>query len=320
MSAISPEFIPVNPAPKVTVCVVAYNQKDFIAQCLQSLVDQQTDFPFEILVADDCSTDGTSEIVESFVGRYPGRVVHWRHEANVGAYQNYIWIHAQAAKRGGSYIAHMDGDDSALPGKLQAQVETLDRHPEIALSAHAVRVMGRSTKIGDKFNLPERVGVVQLLDLGAYFVNSSTMYRAVNHVPRVAGQDVVDFYHYVEQASRGEIHLNKEILGEYRWHQGGISKNPAHRARIEVSYEAAFDLALSFGVPPIDVRRSRLKRRMSFALASLVDRQVDEFRNKIRLTGVDWFFASMKHRALASGRFFIRGVLVELLIRRLTGM
>ena len=49
--------------PKVSVCVITYNQEKYIAQCLQSIVDQETDFDFEIIVGDDCSTDGTREIV-----------------------------------------------------------------------------------------------------------------------------------------------------------------------------------------------------------------------------------------------------------------
>lgn len=51
---------------KVSVCVVTYNQEKFIAECLQSLVEQITDFPFEIIVGEDCSTDKTREIVIEF--------------------------------------------------------------------------------------------------------------------------------------------------------------------------------------------------------------------------------------------------------------
>lgn len=319
VSELSPEFIQRNPAPKVTVCVVTYNQKNFIAQCLQSLVDQETDFPFEILVGDDCSTDGTSEIVNAFVAKHPGRVLHWRHEANVGAYKNYILVHEQAAKRGCVYIAHVDGDDCALPGKLQAQVDTLERDPGISLSAHAVRVMGRCINIGDELSLPEQVGIQGLLGLGAYFVNSSTMYRAVNYVPRGIEQDVVDFYLYIEQTAFGDIHLNKAILGEYRWHELGISKSAAHRDRIERAYQAAFDLAIKLGANQEVVERSRLKRQMSFAIAALVDRRDDKFRQKIRLVGREWLSASMAHRILSAGRYLVRGWARDYLVRRFTG-
>lgn len=318
-SSLSTDFIQSNPAPKVTVCVVTYNQKDFIAQCLQSLVDQITDFPFEILVGDDCSTDGTSEIVDSFARKYPARIVHWRHNQNVGAYQNYILVHTQAAYRGSVYIAHVDGDDSALPGKLQAQVDVLDRDSRISLSAHAVRVMGRGGGIGDGLNLPGRADLNDLLCFGAYFVNSSTMYRAKNHIMREPGQEIVDFYLYVEQTGFGEIHLNKNILGEYRWHDSGISKSEAHRDRIEKAYLAAFELATKMGANVKAVERSRLKRRMSFAIAALVDGRDDKFHEKIQLTNSEWLNASMAHRILSSGRHFVRGWVKDYLIRKFTG-
>jgi glycosyltransferase involved in cell wall biosynthesis len=52
--------------PKVSVCVVSYNQEKYIRQCLQSIVDQATDFDFEVIVGDDFSTDGTRVIIEEF--------------------------------------------------------------------------------------------------------------------------------------------------------------------------------------------------------------------------------------------------------------
>lgn len=315
----SHEFGRRDPEPKVTVCVVTYNQKDFIGQCLQSLIDQKTDFHFEIIVGDDCSTDGTSEIVANLAKSHPDRIFHQRHDANIGAYRNYIHVHAWAAKRGCQYIAHVDGDDAALPGKLQAQADILDQHPDVALSAHAVRVMGRTQNIGDADKLPEYATLNDLLMFGAYFVNSSTMYRAVNHVPRTEGQDVVDFYLYVEQAGSGSIHLNKKILGEYRWHDLGISKSPAHRERIENAYAAAFALARQIGANPEVVERSRLKRQMSFAIAALVDQKPEIFRKKIQLHGQEWLFSTAPHKILCAGRHLVQGAIKKIIVRKYTG-
>ena len=94
--------------PKVSVCVVTYNQKKYIRQCLQSIVDQEADFDFEVIVGDDCSEDGTREIVQEFVERYPGLVKAVLHEKNVGIVVNYRSVHDLAR---GEYIAHCDGDD-----------------------------------------------------------------------------------------------------------------------------------------------------------------------------------------------------------------
>ena len=65
-AAVVGEAVPGKKPPKVSVCVVTYNQEKYVAQGLQSIVDQETDFDFEIIVGDDCSTDGTREILENF--------------------------------------------------------------------------------------------------------------------------------------------------------------------------------------------------------------------------------------------------------------
>ena len=76
--------------PKVSVCVVTYNQEKYIRQCLQSIVDQETDFDFEVIVSDDCSMDGTCAIVQEFVEKYPGMVKPIFHDRNMGALRSVV--------------------------------------------------------------------------------------------------------------------------------------------------------------------------------------------------------------------------------------
>lgn len=109
--------------PKVTVCVMTYNQVKYIRQCLQSIVDQKTDFPFEVIVGDDCSTDGTTDIVREFAEKYPLVIRAYIHLRNMGWSENYKFIYSHGV---GQYLAHMDGDDYMLPNKLQAQANYLD--------------------------------------------------------------------------------------------------------------------------------------------------------------------------------------------------
>ena len=61
-----------NDNPKVSVCVSTYNQVGFIKQCLSSIISQDVGFEFEIIISDDCSIDGTREIVEAFKAEFPG--------------------------------------------------------------------------------------------------------------------------------------------------------------------------------------------------------------------------------------------------------
>ena len=97
---------------KVSVCVVTYNQENYIAECLESLVNQVTNFRYEIIVGEDCSTDGTRAIVQRYVEKYPNLIVPLFYKNNIGAVENIKKVYKKAK---GKYIAHMDGDDIALP-------------------------------------------------------------------------------------------------------------------------------------------------------------------------------------------------------------
>lgn len=122
--------------PVVSIRVITYNHGRYIAQCLESLVMQRTDFPFEIIVGEDCSTDNTLEIVMRYRERYPDLLTVITSETNVGAYNNTIRV-AQACR--GKYHAYCEGDDFWIdPLKLQKQVSLMEAHPEYAACCHDV--------------------------------------------------------------------------------------------------------------------------------------------------------------------------------------
>ncbi len=119
-----------------TVVVSCYNQKNYIEECLQSIIGQQTDFDFDILISDDCSTDGTQELISSFQLKYPQKIKVIQQEKNVGALMNYIRAHKQAT---GDIVYHFDGDDVMLPGKLQKQFDLFRNNEKVNLVFHRAR-------------------------------------------------------------------------------------------------------------------------------------------------------------------------------------
>ncbi len=206
-------------APKVSVCVVCYNQEKYIAQCLQSIVDQKTDFPFEVLVSDDCSKDGSPGIVEDFARRYPEIIRPILNKTNLGPFKNYALVHGKAT---GQYVAHMDGDDYALEGKLQAQVDFLDRHPEVNIVWHRMRYCfepGNELKTDFiRASLLPRDGFSrrELIALGAVGLHSSKMYRAACNRGLVLPDKFLDQHLDVEHVGTGKAHILPELFGVYR--------------------------------------------------------------------------------------------------------
>jgi glycosyltransferase involved in cell wall biosynthesis len=69
---------------KLSVCVPAFNHEKYIAQMLDGALMQQTDFPFEIVIGDDASTDSTPDIIQQYIARNPGRIRAFLHAENQG--------------------------------------------------------------------------------------------------------------------------------------------------------------------------------------------------------------------------------------------
>lgn len=111
----------------ISVIITAYNKGPYIKDCLLGALNQDFQGGFEIILADDCSTDNTKEIVESLCD-HPNydKVEYTRHVANKGLMGNFIWAIHQAK---GKYIALCDGDDYwSLPNKIQLQFNVLEEH------------------------------------------------------------------------------------------------------------------------------------------------------------------------------------------------
>jgi glycosyltransferase involved in cell wall biosynthesis len=119
--------------PLVSVLVVTYNQKDYLKQALDGILQQQCAFDYEVIVGDDASTDGTRELCLDYAERYPERIRLCLNATNKGLINNYFDIFLQAK---GTYIADCGGDDYWMGvTKLQEQVDLLEAHPEVSLVA-----------------------------------------------------------------------------------------------------------------------------------------------------------------------------------------
>lgn len=200
---------------KVSVCVVTYNQEKYLAECLESLVTQETNFPFEIIVGEDYSSDNTRMILQKFFEEYPNLIVPIFHDKNIGALENIRQVYAKAK---GKYIAHLDGDDFALPGKLQEQYNIMEQG--YALCSHNVYSINKSGTLNHNFwhfdggdydwrfylkNMP-------------FFAHSSKMFVR-NHLDELINNmksNTYDFELHLESLRFGKIHHLNKNLGVYR--------------------------------------------------------------------------------------------------------
>lgn len=122
--------------PKLSVCIIAFNHAAFIAKALDSALMQRVTFEYNIVIGDDCSTDGTDKVIQGYQCRWPDKIVPLYHKENVGMGKN---VKETLDRCDGEYVAFLEGDDYWTdPDKLQLQVDYLDNNPGCALCHHRV--------------------------------------------------------------------------------------------------------------------------------------------------------------------------------------
>lgn len=225
---------------KVSVCVVTYNHEKFVAKMLDSILMQETTFPFEIIVGDDNSKDNTVAILKEYQKRFPDKIRLILHDKNLGLNGKYNALSTFAAARG-EYTAQFDGDDYLIsPHKLQKQVELLDANPHYSASYHNARVIfddnAAPPYLVNTLKKPE-INVEDLIqeDEECYIATSSLMFRTKDFAehpdPEWTNQSTSgDIPRNIMLASRGPIGYIDEVMSVYRKNRGGASFVDNHQS------------------------------------------------------------------------------------------
>jgi len=213
-------------SPKMTIIVMTYNHAPFIKEALDSVLMQETSFECEVIVIDDCSTDGTSDIVRAYQKAHPHQIRMVLAEVN--RCDNAEFMKAVQACRG-EYLALLDGDDYwTSPDKLQRQAEYLDRHPECAISFHNVRIISDDANQAPRESLPShREAFSTLEDLleGCFVSTCAAVLRrdALTGFPSwYTNDDCPDWSLFVMAAQHGRLGYLKDVMAVYRQHSGGF--------------------------------------------------------------------------------------------------
>lgn len=212
--------------PKVSVMIIAYNQKSLISETIESVLQQDYE-KLEIVIADDASTDGTQLVLQEYASKYPGKFVLMLNKKNLGITRN---CNIALSACTGELIAVLGGDDLFLPGKISAQVSVFVDHPEVNLSYHAVEVFQHQTgKILDVTNSNPKGDIKNIKDMLTKLGipgGSSLMHRR-SAIP-LGGYDerlpmVSDWLFMLELALSGEIKKLDGVYARYRKHGQGAS-------------------------------------------------------------------------------------------------
>jgi glycosyltransferase involved in cell wall biosynthesis len=204
--------------------MIAYNHEPFIAQAIEGILMQKTDFPIELIIGEDCSTDKTREICIEYQNKYPAIIKLQLPDTNKGMQRNFV-ENMQAAS--GKYIALCEGDDYWTdPLKLQRQIDFLEANKDVSLSAENGLV---KNSISDKeylFNKESKeqyYTAYQMLQ-NRRFPTASTVFRA-EYVEDIAKLlYCADSILWVLLSTKGRVHYNPVVSSVYNRGMQGIVK------------------------------------------------------------------------------------------------
>jgi glycosyltransferase involved in cell wall biosynthesis len=215
--------------PLVTIVCIAYNHAEFIDDAFHGFLWQNTDFPFEILVHDDASTDGTQEKIRWYAHHYPELVCPVLQGVNQYSANNKP-VRIATDKAAGKYIAICEADDYWTdPQKLKKQVAFLERNPDYVVSGHDVSVVDEKGRIlaGSRIASRKKKDYSQqeLIQGKARLLTLTWVYRAsADEFPveweRVKNGDVFRMSLFGLHG-KGKFHHDVKP-GMYRVHSGGV--------------------------------------------------------------------------------------------------
>ena len=219
---------------ELTVLVITYNHARFIETAIDSVLSQETEFDYEIIVSEDCSTDGTREIVQRIAESRPDRIRLFLSEHNLN--DNTVLRRGLEAARG-RYVALLDGDDFWTSSrKLQKQVDLLEAHPEFSACFHNVNVIYEGDAAAshlfhqdeqrDAVTSPRPKPISTLTDIVRrnFIPTCSVVFRAAigrQLPPWFDDLAAGDWPLHVLSAQHGDIVYLDEVMGTYRVHPGG---------------------------------------------------------------------------------------------------
>lgn len=214
--------------PLVSISCISFNHAPYIRQCLDGMLMQQTEFPFEIVIHDDASTDGTAEIIKEYASKHPERIFPMYQEVN--QYSKGVrgfMARFNFPRSRGKYIALCEGDDFWTDSKkLQQQVRYMEQHPETTICFHDMKVVdNKSAIVKDHTNpgQPANSSILDLAEKGNFLWTASVMFRK-NEKPYpdwYFGLPIGDYPMHLIHAGSGKIGFIPSVMGAYRLHDAG---------------------------------------------------------------------------------------------------
>lgn len=274
----------------VSVCLITYNHVKYIEQCIESVLNQKVDFPWEIIIADDCSQDGTTEIIRKYSDLYPTLIRPIIRQKNVGAANNFIEL-LQSAN--GKYIAYMECDDFWTDSfKLKKQINFLEKNPDYSTCFHNTeeRFEGNSERESILYLNSTKKTEFELEDLfdGNMIPSCSIVFKNT-----LRGQfpewykklKLGDWTLHILNAQSGKLKYIPQVMGVHRRHEKGTWSALSNDIIIKYTLEV-FDALIAYfekdEVKKLMITKAKNKFRSKHVKYKFIKRVINKIKREVQ--------------------------------------
>jgi glycosyltransferase involved in cell wall biosynthesis len=208
----------------VSIHMVTFNHEKYIEKALDGALRQITNFDFEIIIADDCSTDTTQEICVAYQQKYPSKVKLIQRVNNLGAIKNFVDLFKYC---NGKYVAICEGDDYWTdPYKLQKQIDLLEQYPSASMSVALIKTLDSNNKettespfINDTLPLIYQKGLNKYFHTSTYVIRKESLELALKKYRKLFINDTAICFLLI---NIGPFVLLNDVVSVYRQTNEGI--------------------------------------------------------------------------------------------------
>lgn len=249
---------------KVSVGMITFKHEKYIKQAIEGILMQESNFEFELIIADDCSPDNSSQIIDEIIRNHPNgnKIKYFRHKKNVGMQANGIFVINECK---GKYISFCEGDDywtDAL--KLQKQVDFLEANPDYVICYHKVKVLQNGVLKEDTIT-HEVAETTTIKDLakGNYIHTCSVVCKnnLFDKLPEYFHKSPVgDYFLHMLNARYGKIKFLDEYMGVYRIHEASVWSSMTQIKREQIWVEFLKNIRENFDKEIQEILNKQIKQ------------------------------------------------------------
>lgn len=217
--------------PIVSVCCITYNHEPYIEDALEGFLIQETNFPFEIIIHDDASSDKTAYIIQEYAVKYPNLIKLVLQINNQYKQKKFGFIDDVFNKCIGKYIALCEGDDYWIDSKkLTKQLTILENNKKLSTSVHRVHHRINNDIKNEYYDIPKNTELSQKEIILKHYIPTCSVFiksKVVKNHP-IGRFIVADIPLSIIASKEGNIFFSEEIMGVYRKNPNSITHNKEH--------------------------------------------------------------------------------------------